>query len=219
VRRVLRRWSATGAVALPLLFALSSDVEAVEGTLRIKARLREGPSKQTTLLGWVDAGTVVEVIEEKSGWRRIQLPDGRGGYVWGDHFATATPPVDGAEPAAVVARAEAASPPTTIAAAASAPDDLRSLRAEVEALRNRPESVPSAALEQLRGEVSRLAAAQQELARRLDARGPEPSGPISVPIEGTASAAAIFLVAGGLVGWIASRLMQRWRDRRSRIRI
>ncbi len=211
----MRRWSATGAVALPLLFALSSGAEAAEATLRIKARLREGPSKQTTLLGWVEAGTVVEVVEEKSGWRRIQLPDGRGGYVWGDHFATAAAPVDGVETATTVARADAAPPPTI--AAAGTPDDLRSLRAEVEALRNRPDS--AAALEQLRGEVSRLATAQQELARRLDARGPDPAGPSSVPIEGTASAAAIFLVAGGFVGWMASRLMQRWRDRRSRIRI
>jgi hypothetical protein len=217
----VRRWSATGAVALPLLFALSSEVDAVEATLRIKARMREGPSKGTTLLGWVEAGSVVEVLEEKAGWRRVQLPDGRSGYVWGDHFAkAAAAPAEAAE-TGTVARAEAASPPTTVAvapAATGAPDDLRALRAEVEALRNhRPDS---AALEQLRGEVARLAAAQQELTRRLDARGPEPGGGSSAPpIEGTASAAAIFLAAGGFVGWIASRLMQRWRDRRSRIRI
>jgi hypothetical protein len=204
-------------MALPLLFALPTWTDAADATLRIKARLREGPSKQTTLLGWVEAGTVVEILEEKSGWRQIKLPDGRTGYVWGEHFtaADAAPPADDAP---IAARAEAATPPSTAPTTAGG-DDVRSLRSDLDALKARPEPATAAAVEQLRGEVSRLAAAQQELTKRLDARGPDLGGGPAPPLDGTASAAALFLAVGGFVGWIASRLMQRWRDRRSRIRI
>ncbi len=211
----MRRWVATGALALPLLFALPPTVDAGDVTLRVKARLREGASKNTPLLGWVEAGTTVELLQETAGWRQVRVPDGRTGYIWGEHFAKSD-----LEPLATSGNvAEAAAPPTTQPAG---PDDLRSLRADLDAIRNRPEPASAAALEQLRGEVGRLTTAQQELTRRLDARGtaaPAADGVPSAPIDGTASAAVVFLVAGAFVGWIASRLMQRWRDRRSRIRI
>jgi hypothetical protein len=208
-----------GALALPLLFALPPTVDAADVTLRVKARLREGASKNTPLLGWVEAGTVVEVLEETAGWRQVRVPDGRTGYIWGEHFAKS----DSEPQAASGGVAEAASPPSTQPAV---PDDLRSVRSDLDALRNRPEPASAAALEQLRGEVGRLTTAQQELVRRLDARGvasPAAGAPVgalpTTPLDGTASAAVVFLAAGAFVGWIASRLMQRWRDRRSRIRI
>jgi hypothetical protein len=98
-------------------------------------------------------------------------------------------------------------------------DELRILRSEVEALRQRPDSSVASDLAALRAEVSRLASAQGELDRRL---GGAPSAAVPGPGTGAGTSmtgAAIYLSLGFALGWVGSQLAHRWRDRRQRIRI
>ena len=113
------------------------------------------------------------------------------------------------------AAADAAAPSSTWVA-----DELRILRADVESLRQRPDA-SAAEVNALRSEVAKLAAAQADLERRL---GGAPAGePQASPTDYSAgvgvSGALVFLLLGAGLGWVGSRLTQRWRDRRLRIRV
>ena len=118
----------------------------------------------------------------------------------------------------------AAPPPDTTAPAAPAPwigDELRVLRSDVETLKQRADG-SAADLSALRAEVSKLTAAQGEAERRLStAPQSATTSPIGQPDRGSggAPAAAVFLALGAALGWVGSRLTQRWRDRRQRLRV
>ena len=118
----------------------------------------------------------------------------------------------------------AAPPQDTTAPAAPAPwigDELRVLRSDVETLKQRADG-SAADLSALRAEVSKLTAAQGEAERRLgSAPPPTTAAPIGLPDRGSggAAAAAVFLALGAALGWVGSRLTQRWRDRRQRLRV
>lgn len=108
------------------------------------------------------------------------------------------------------------------AAAAWVADELRILRADVESLRQRPEASVAADLAALRSEVSRLSAAQADLERRLGvapAAGAQAVPPAERGGGMGLTGALIFLTLGVGLGWVGSRLTQRWRDRRLRIRV
>ena len=80
----------------------------------------------------------------------------------------------------------------------------------------------AADLSALRAEVSKLTAAQGEAERRASSTpSPTATSPIGQPDRGSggAAAAAVFLTLGAALGWIGSRLTQRWRDRRQRLRV
>jgi len=117
-----------------------------------------------------------------------------------------------------------AAPPDTTAPAAPAPwigDELRVLRSDVETLKQRADG-SAADLSALRAEVSKLTAAQGEAERRLSSATPPTAGsPVGQPDRGSggAAAAAVFLALGAALGWVGSRLTQRWRDRRQRLRV
>jgi hypothetical protein len=128
----------------------------------------------------------------------------------------------------------AGAPPKTAPPAASRPgadappassswvaDELRILRADVEALRQRPETSVAAEIAALRSEVAKLASAQADLERRLGG-GSATEAP-AIPIDRGAgvgvTSALVFLTLGAAIGWVGSRLTQRWRDRRQRIRV
>jgi len=98
-------------------------------------------------------------------------------------------------------------------------DELRILRSEVEALRQRPDSSAASDIAALRAEVSKLASAQAELDRRLGGvPAPATPGPDTAPGMGMAGAVT-FLGLGFALGWVGSQLAHRWRDRRQRIRL
>ncbi len=132
-------------------------------------------------------------------------------------------PAGGAPPKALPPKA---SPPTTVRAAPDAgagwvADELRILRSDIEALKQRSETSVTADLSALRNEVSRLAAAQADIERRLGG-APTAEQPLAPMVGGggTGVAGAIaFLLLGAGLGWVGSRLTQRWRDRRQRIRV
>jgi hypothetical protein len=116
---------------------------------------------------------------------------------------------------------KAATPPDTAATAPWIGDELRVLRSDVETLKQRADG-SAADLSALRAEVGKLTAAQGEAERRASsAPSPTATSPIGQPDRGSggAAAAAVFLTLGAALGWIGSRLTQRWRDRRQRLRV
>jgi hypothetical protein len=166
--------------------------------------MREGPGASTALLGELDAGSTVEILGETEGWKRVQTPDGRTGFVWGEHL------VEGDAAPEAPRRPD---PPRPVA------EEVRDLRSEVTALRQRPDPATAADLERVRIELDRLATAHRDLTRRLDDRLAPGALPLTPPPEGTSAATPIAFLIGGLVGWAASRVVQRRRDRRQRYRL
>lgn len=200
-------WIVLAVVALlPVLAQPASLVD--------RARLREGPGKDTRLLGWVDAGVTVEIESERNGWYSVHTPDGQSGYVWKDHlrFDNAEPPAAPPTPPStaqtvVPTPAPVQSPPSTAAPIA----DVRGATAE------RSDGDVASELQRLRAEVARLATAQQDLAQRLARSHDGPSVPIAT--DGSAGAAVVFFAGGAILGWAIGRFTAGRRDRRSRIRL
>lgn len=192
-------WGAVlGAVMIATL------AEARTALVKERARLREGSSAQSEFLAWIDSGTRVDILAENAGWMQVEAPGGRRGYIWGEHL---TPEPEGRKPPE--------------AGGAALLDEVRALRAEVAALRERGEgSGGSGDVERLRAEVDRLAAVQRDLVRRLDDRPAVVPLP-DAPVEGGSGSGSLIvvLVVGALVGWGVRRLARRGRDRRQRNRL
>ncbi len=183
---------------------IASAVEARTAMVRERARLRQGPSVATDLLGELLPGTSLEILGESNGWRQVQTPDGMTGYVWGAHLSD-----EGAEP-----KPTDAPPPGNRGLL----DEVRGLRDEVSALRAHPEPATAADLERLRDEVERLSSAQQDLARRLDAHA-SATTPVDPPADGTLGLTLVLLLVGIGIGWIMSRLLRGRRSYRQRDRL
>ncbi|HWP65177.1 MAG TPA: SH3 domain-containing protein [Candidatus Limnocylindria bacterium] len=211
MRRVRRRLVET---MVPLLL-LTLAVPALGAVLNKKARLREGPTRESTLLDWVDTGTSVSVIGEQAGWYNVVLPDGRQGFIWGEHLDQIEVPADsGAPRAATPAPAAAATPQAP--RPATLQDDLQALRTQLEGYSREGGLVAKADLDRLVDRVDRLAAEQQALRESLDE---SVFTGMRTPVDGSAIAGGAFLTIGGILGWALARLSQRRRDRRSRIRL
>jgi uncharacterized protein YgiM (DUF1202 family) len=243
-------WIVLTAVALS-----AAVVDAA--TLNKRARLREGPSKETKLLGWVEDGTAVTIEGQRSGWYAVRAPDGQTGFVWQEHLrfepgeAAAAPAVTTitTPPATTIAPSTALPatfPPTTLITTpttrppttttprpstptttlpAIPPTTLADIRpAPGERMDARPDANVAAELERLRGEVTRLAAAQQDLLQRLGRGGGTHDGgsaPAPPPMgsDGTAGAAVLFFGGGAVVGWLFGRFGPGRRERRTRLRL
>jgi hypothetical protein len=130
-------------------------------------------------------------------------------------LAVAAPP-KAAAPAAAPAPAPAPAGPTWIA------DELRILRSDVDALKQRSDTSASD-VGALRADLTKLTNTLAEMERRLGNATPIPAtSPVAAPDHvgnGGVAAAAVFLTLGAALGWVGSRLTQRWRDRRQRIRV
>ena len=96
-------------------------------------------------------------------------------------------------------------------------DEIRALRADLAALRDRPEGATAADIERLRTELAQLVTVDRDLSRRLDERLPAPSPDPAT--DGVAGVPWTALAAGMLAGWGLSRLAQRRRERRQRGRL
>jgi hypothetical protein len=160
-----------------------------------------GPSASTELVRELPPGTTLEVLDETNGWQQVQTLDGQHGYVWAVH--TVEPGIE-ARPIDL---------PQTLRALG---DEVHALRDDLAALRDRPEPAKAADLERLRAEVERLAVVQQALANRLER---EPTGSPDSPPDGMLGLTLLLLVAGGALGWIASRLFRGRRNYRQRDRL
>jgi hypothetical protein len=201
---------------LVLVLALAPLPRSDAATLVDRARLRQGPSKDTALLGWVEAGAAVTIESQSNGWYQIRTPDGQTGYVWQEHLrfgAEEHPPgaliVPGttAPPVAAAVNTSTSVPPSTVASGEEPRPWAPTERP--------PDAAVTAELEKLRGEVARLATAQEDLARRM--KRSERLGDSAS--DGTAGAAALFLAVGALVGAGFVGMLQRRRDRRPRLRL
>jgi len=197
-----------GATSLAVLL-LASLVHSESGTTKERARLRQGPSGTSDALGEVDAGTRLQLLGESGGWRQVRTPDGRIGYLWNEHLA----PRD-AERNPEARKSDA---PTTVGR--SLADEVHDLRDEVAALRQRPEPATAADLQQVRQEVERLAGAERDLARRFDDRFVPSVAVADPPPDGPGALAPALLVLGGVLGFAASRVLQRRRDSRQHHRL
>jgi hypothetical protein len=138
-------WSARlVVVCCLLLLAGSARSQTRSGVVKERAPLRAGPGAATGLLGEVAPGTTIEVLGESGGWRWVQTPEGRVGYVWSEHI------VEGAEEAKPAEAPKRDAPPS---GARTLLDEVRDLRGDVAALRARPDPASAADVERLRREV------------------------------------------------------------------
>jgi hypothetical protein len=209
---------------LPLLL-LALAVPALGAVLNKKARMREGATRFSAEITWVEAGTPVTVTGEQAGWYRIVLPDGRQGFLWGEHLdqieGTGTPPAD--PDAAVPTDAppgEAAGAPPPLPLEGTRPatlqEDLQALRTQLDGYSRDGGLAAKADLDRLLERIDRLAKEQEELRQSLD---DSVFTGMRTPVDGSAIAGGAFLTIGGIIGWVLARLSQRRRDRRSRIRL
>lgn len=200
---------ALGSFALVLALAPLPASDAA--TLVDRARLRQGPSKDTPLLGWVDAGAAVTIESQSNGWYQIRTPDGQTGYVWQEHLSFGP----GEHPPGALIVPATVAPAVAVTTSTSVPPSTAAEEARPWAPTDRPDAAVMAELERLRGEVARLASAQEDLARRM--KRSERLGDSAS--DGTAGAAALFLAVGALVGAGLVGMLQRRRDRRPRLRL
>ena len=195
------------AIAWLVVLVMAALAEARPAVLKERAKFRSAASATADLLGELQPGTKIEVLNEEGGWRQVQTPDGQVGYIWAEHLAGETD----IKPPGGTARPEApASGERTLL------DEVRDLRADVRALRERPEPATAGDLERLRDEVQRLVTTQEGLARRLEQH---PAAIGDPPPEATLGVTPILLFAAAVTGWVASRLTQRRRDHRQRDRL
>ena len=214
MRRVRRRLVET---MIPLLL-LTLAVPALGAVLKYKARLREAPTKESTLLDWVETGTSVSVIGEEAGWYHVVLPDGRQGFIWGEHLDQVGTPAPGDDAAGPPPSADTGTPP-----AAGNPSEAprpATLQEDLQALRDQLDRegglAGKADLDRLLERVDRIAKEQEALRESLD---DSVFTGMRTPVDGSAIAGGAFLTIGGILGWTLARLSQRRRDRRSRIRL
>jgi uncharacterized protein YgiM (DUF1202 family) len=209
-------WIVLAAVAL-----LAQVAEAA--TLNKRARLREGPGKDSRLLGWLEDGTAVTLEGQQRGWYAVRSPDGQTGFIWQEHLRFdegETAPAVLTVTVTTTAPAPTTTPlptlplvPPTVPEARPAPD-ARSAPGE------RAEGGVTGELERLRSEVARLATAQQDMAQRLGrSGGREGSAPAPLGSDGSAGAAVLFFGAGAIFGWLLGRFAAGRRERRSRLRL
>jgi uncharacterized protein YgiM (DUF1202 family) len=206
-------------VVASLAVLLASGAAAETATTKDRTRFRQGPSAATELLGELDPNTKLELLGESAGWRQVRTPDGRVGWVWGEHLAgpAAAPAAGPAAGPGAAPRPPAPATPTTLPPRTMG-DELRELRDQVSALRERPEPATAADLERIRQELERLSAVERDLVHRLDDR-PVPTPLPDPPTDGAMTFAPALLFIGALVGYAGSRLVQRRRDGRQRNRL
>ncbi len=200
-------------VGLVVLAAALLPTGSGAATLADRARLREGPNKDSRLLGWVEPGTAVSVEGQRNGWYSVRTPDGQTGFVWQEHLH-----LEGSDAAAGTVQTTL---PTATSAPSIAPPPVVPI-ATPAAIEARPpvertDAALTAELDRLRSEIGRLATAQQELTQRIG-RG----STVPVPVgssDGSAAAAGIFFVFGVVVGLVIGRFTAGRRDRRTRIRL
>ena len=220
MRRVRRRLVET---MIPLLL-LTLAVPAMGAVLNKKARLRDAATRESTLLDWVDTGTSVTVLDERAGWYHVMLPDGRQGFIWGEHLDQIEAPAapgEGAPPPAPGTEAAAppgAPPPAPSDAPRSATlqEDLQALRSQLDGYSRDGGLAAKADLDRLLERIERLTKEQEALRESLD---DSVFTGMRTPVDGSAIAGGAFLTIGAILGWTLARLSQRRRDRRSRIRL
>jgi hypothetical protein len=188
-----------------LVLLLVSTLRATgPATVNTRVVLRSAPTTDSEPLGSLLTGTRVKVLGENGAWRQVLSPDGRTGFVMGMHLTEGepvTPPSTAQKP-----EVPPAPPPRTVS------DEVKDLRAEVAALRERPEPATPSDIERLQARIEEMLGAQRELLRSSESRSA--TAPADPSLEGMLGLAPVLLVVGGLIGWTAGRFVQHRKDRR-----
>ena len=206
--------------------ALAGIATVDAATLNKRARLRQGASKDTPLLGWVEEAVSVPIEGQRGGWYLIRTPDGQSGFIWQEHltFAPGEQAAAGTVPSTTAAplpttsstgRATTSTVSSTSIPAFTFPTTLPPVQHS-----DPPADSSGPELERLRADVARLTATQQDLVQRIE-RGGLHAIPPPITTDGTTGAALTFLTAGGIGGLVLGYLLWGWgrRERRSRIRL
>jgi hypothetical protein len=197
---------------LALLLTLAPA--ALAAVLNKQARLREGPSRHTPLVAWIEPGTAVDILGSKNGWYQVLLADGRRGFMWGEHLDGIEPDSEGTAPSAA-SQATAAPTDAPTDAPSTLQDELRTLRRQIDELGSDVSLARREDVEALRDRVEQLTIAQRELFETLDGS----AAGVVTPMDGTAVAAGAFFTLGGILGWVAAQMTRGRRDRRGRLRV
>jgi len=204
-----------------VVLLLAHTVAARQGVVTDHVRLREGPNAETGQVGTLPPGTRVEILSDQGGWREIRTLDGRAGFVRAEYLAEgrrgeAGAPASEPEPSAPTEPASPApvarlEPPPRPGPPPTPTDEnllneIKGLRADVAALRERVESAATAAdIERLRADVERL----QGTPRQASEVQRVPAGPSS-DTEARERAWGIVLLVGGAVTLLGGVLLA-WR--------
>ena len=76
-----KRYRISGLLLLLCLFSASAYAKTMYVTDMLKLTLRTGPSIENKILAVIDSGQMMEVIEFGDEWSRVQLPNGKEGWV------------------------------------------------------------------------------------------------------------------------------------------
>jgi len=195
---------------------LASPAGAAAARLKVDAALHARPSGGSEVLGQVAAGARVEVLGESNGWREVKSGSARG-FVRAEQLALGEAGEPAPRPAErpVEKRPERPPPRVPVPAGPSA-EEFQRLAEDVRLLRERPEAATAADLQRLEAALS-AAVAERCAPPAPVAAAPPPSPDASV--ESMLAVSPVLLLVGGVVGWAASRVLQRRRDHRHRIRV
>ena len=78
-----------GLLLLLCLFSASAYAETMYVSDMLKLTLRTGPSIENKILAVIDSGQVMEVFEFGDEWARVQLPNGKEGWVLSRYLTSA----------------------------------------------------------------------------------------------------------------------------------
>jgi len=70
-----------GILLLSCLFATAAGAETVYVSDMLKLTLRTGPSTENKILAVIESGQQLELLEPGNEWSRVQLPNGKEGWV------------------------------------------------------------------------------------------------------------------------------------------
>ena len=194
-----------------------STADAAAARLKTDTTLYARPSTTSEAVGQVPAGTRVDVLSESGGWHEVRSASGQG-FVRSEHLVLG----ELAEPATKVAEKKAEKAPEKAPPRVEPPretdrisaEEFSRLTDEVRLLRERPEPVTAADLERVEQSLTQAIAALRE---RPTAATDPPLPDTS--LESVLAVSPVLLLVGGVVGWVASRVTQRRRDHRNRIRV
>jgi SH3 domain protein len=85
---LLKRFRLFGSVLLLCLFSASVYGETMYVSDILKLTLRTGPSIENKIIAVLESGQVMEVVELGDEWSRVQLPNGKEGWVLSRYLTT-----------------------------------------------------------------------------------------------------------------------------------
>ena len=85
---LLKRLRLLGLVLLVCLFSASVYGETMYVSDILKLTLRTGPSIENKIISVLESGQVMEVIKFGDEWSRVQLPNGKEGWVLSRYLTT-----------------------------------------------------------------------------------------------------------------------------------